>query len=118
MARFLISANENINVPIDHAMFGVFSTPISRGLVHQCIPAICIHEDQLAIRQNRQSIIQSDFSNRSLNYPGYLIFLYRVLCKLRLIFMYKISKTILYFLLAFHRNKSLFIKRAFIPFKE
>jgi GR25 family glycosyltransferase involved in LPS biosynthesis len=118
MARFLISANENINVPIDHAMFGVFSTPISRGLVHQCIPAICIQEDQLAIRQNRQSIIQSDFSNRSLNYPGYLIFLYRVLCKLRLIFMYKISKTILYFLLAFHRNKSLFIKRAYIPFKE
>ena len=118
MARFLISANENINAPIDHAIFGVFSIPISRGLVYQCIPAICIQEDQLAIRQNRQSNIQSDVSDRCLNYPGYLIFFYRLVCKLRLIFIYRSSKIILYFLLSALRNKSFYIKRACIPFNE
>jgi GR25 family glycosyltransferase involved in LPS biosynthesis len=118
MARFLIGANENINAPIDHGMFGVFSIPISRGLVHQCIPALCIQEDQLAIRQNRQSIIQSDVSVRSLNYPNYLILSYRLLSKLRLTFMYRNLKPTLYFLLAAFRNKNLYFKRKRIPFLD
>jgi GR25 family glycosyltransferase involved in LPS biosynthesis len=118
MARFLIKATEKFYAPVDHVLFGVFSFPISQSLVYQCVPAICIQEDQLAIRQNRQSDIQSDASNRSLNYPGYLIFFYRVVCKLRLIFIYRGSKTILYFLLAVLRNKSLFIKKIRIPFAE
>lgn len=118
MARFLLNATEKFYAPIDHVLFGVFSFPMRQSMVCQCVPAICVQEDQLAIRQNRQSNIQSDVSNRSLNYPGYLIFFYRLLCRLRLIFMYRSSKTILYFLLAVLRNKSLFIKKIRIPFAE
>jgi len=118
MAHFLINATEKFYVPIDHALFGVFSFPISQSMVYQCVPAICIQEDQLAIRQNRQSNIQSDVSNRSLNYPGFLIFFYRILCKLRLTFVFRRSKSILYFLLAVLRNKSLYIKKIRISFAE
>lgn len=118
MARFLIKATEKFYSPVDHVLFGVFSFPISRSMVYQCVPAICVQEDQLAIRQNRQSNIQSDVLNRSLNYPGYLIFFYRILCKLRLIFIYRSFKSIPYLLLAVFRNKSLFIKKKRIPFAE
>ena len=118
MARFLLNTTEKFYAPIDHVLFGIFSFPMNQGMVYQCVPAICVQEDQLAIRQNRQSNIQSDVLNRSLNYPGYLIFFYRILFKLRLIFLYRSSKTILYFLLAVLRNKSLFIKKIRIPFAE
>ena len=118
MARFLIKVTEKSNIPIDHAMFGVFSIPISRGMVYQCVPAICIQEDQLAIRQNRRSKIQSDISYRSLNYPDYLIFSYRLLCKLGLVFIYRNLKPVFYFFLAALRNKNLHFKGMRVPFME
>ena len=99
-------------------MFGVFSIPISRGMVYQCVPAICIQEDQLAIRQNRRSKIQSDISYRSLNYPDYLIFSYRLLCKLGLVFIYRNLKPVFYFFLAALRNKNLHFKGMRVPFME
>ena len=121
MARILIESTKDANIPIDHLMFGALSIPVKLGMVFQLIPAICIQEEHLAIRQNRSSAIQSEISfylDRLQRYPEHLIFLYKILKKIKLLNVYRVLKFFFYIFLAFIRNKNLSFKKMCIPFLE